>query len=257
MKFGWKTILATLLIVGSLVGTVSGVWLVRNSEIRQSAAWDCSKYVFSIDSLGRVTVRNDSTRDEPSQEAKVYINGNLVATLSVPALRKGQSAEIGYIALPSGSFQWRIDGTRDCDDSGSITLSPTPTPTDPPSQTPSPTPPQTSTSTPTESPSNPPSEPPITAQCLDVKVFDTDWNRIPSSDFVNIQPGDTVRFTVGGSTTGGSITKARFTINGQLRAEVVGKRPGADEYYDEYTIPQSATGFTVEAQVFHSTLGWF
>jgi len=93
--------------------------------------------------------------------------------------------------------------------------------------------------------------------CLDVKVFDTDWNRIPSSDFVNIQPGDTVRFTVGGSTTGGSITKARFTINGQLRAEVVGKRPGADEYYDEYTIPQSATGFTVEAQVFHSTLGWF
>jgi hypothetical protein len=161
------------------------------------------------------------------------------------------------VTIIGNNVTWeRFGSGRDCKDVSNVQVWWTQS-TATPTQSATGTATGTATSSPTTTPSNPPSEPPITAQCLDVKVFDTDWNRIPSSDFVNIQPGDTVRFTVGGSTTGGSITKARFTINGQLRAEVVGKRPGADEYYDEYTIPQSATGFTVEAQVFHSTLGWF
>jgi hypothetical protein len=96
----------------------------------------------------------------------------------------------------------------------------------------------------------------VLAQCFEVKVFNTDWSQIMITDLASKHAGDTVYFSVGGSATAGSFDKARFTINGQLRAEVTTKKPGSDEFYDIYTIPQGITTLTVAAQIHHTTLGW-
>ncbi|MGB6838774.1 MAG: hypothetical protein WBD86_02415 [Microgenomates group bacterium] len=97
--------------------------------------------------------------------------------------------------------------------------------------------------------------PGITASCLDIKAFDTEWNRI--TNLSTLKAGDVVRFTVSGSASSGSFDKARFIINSATRPEVTVKRPGTEEFYDEYTIPEDVTSFTINAQVHHSTLGWF
>jgi len=119
-----------------------------------------------------------------------------------------------------------------------------------PTSTPPPPPPQ-------PTPSPPP--PGISAQCLNIQAFDTDWNKLSSADLSNLKPGDTVRFTVAGTTTSGTIDKARFTINGVQRLEVTQKRPGTQEFYDEYTLPEGITSFSINAQLHHSdpSIGWF
>lgn len=68
--------------------------------------------------------------------------------------------------------------------------------------------------------------------------------------------GDMVYFTVGGTTTGGSFDMAHFTINGELRSDVTTKRPGTEEFYDAYTLPEGLTTLSVQAQIHHTTLGW-
>lgn len=104
-------------------------------------------------------------------------------------------------------------------------------------------------------PAPPPSG--ISAQCLNIQAFDTDWNKLAASDLASLNPGDKVRFTVSGTTTSGSINKARFIINGVTRPEVIQKRPGTQEFYDEYTIPEGLTSFTIKSQLNHSSIGWF
>lgn len=99
----------------------------------------------------------------------------------------------------------------------------------------------------------PPGEGP-TAQCLDIKAFDTNWVKI--TDLSILKAGDKVRFSVAGTATGGSFDKARFKINGVQRPEVTGKRPATEEYFDEYTIPEGITTFSIGAQIHHTTLGW-
>jgi len=106
----------------------------------------------------------------------------------------------------------------------------------------------------TPAPTQPPKE--ESAQCLSIKVYDTNWNLVPQSQLSQLRPGDKVRFTVIGSPAD-KIDKARFTINGQLGQEVTTKKPGTDEFYTEYTIPSGATTFSVKAEVHHITLGWF
>lgn len=88
-------------------------------------------------------------------------------------------------------------------------------------------------------------------------AYDTNWSALSAEELSEIGPGDTIRFVVAGNTSSGSFTKARFTINGVLRQEVSQKRPGTEEFYDEYTIPADATGLTVDAQIYHTVLGWF
>lgn len=103
-------------------------------------------------------------------------------------------------------------------------------------------------------------EPPaasVSAQCLNIQAFDTDWNLLTVNDLAQLSPGDTVRFTVAGSATGGAFDMARFTINGALRTPVNELRAGTEEFYDEYTVPEGATGLTVSAEIHHSSLDWF
>lgn len=95
-----------------------------------------------------------------------------------------------------------------------------------------------------------------TAQCLNIKAFDTEWNELTSAQLSELKVGDTVRFTVAGQASSGSFDKARFKVNGVQKPEVTGKRPGTEEYYDEYTIPEGITTFTINAQIHHTVLGW-
>ena len=117
-------IISTVILAGVAIFTASKLYQLRQESISplspesQPLAWDCSKYVFSLSSSGVVTVSNQSTRDEPAQQAKVYINDTLVATLAVPALPRGQSSSIGTVQVPSGGFTWKVEGSRDCRNSG-------------------------------------------------------------------------------------------------------------------------------------------
>lgn len=140
--------------------------------------------------------------------------------------------------------------------SPSPSIEPSSEPSVPPSATASPT--SSPTTSPTSSPSSDPSVPPepITASCLDVKVFDTQWNRILSSNFDTLEAGDVIRFSVGGSATDGTFSKARFIVNGASIGETSLIRPGTDEFYIEYAIPANIDQLSVKGEVLHSVLGW-
>lgn len=112
------------------------------------------------------------------------------------------------------------------------------------------------TAAPTLKPTAKPTLPPeIDCSCLTIKAFDEEWTAI--TNLSSLSAGDVVRFTVSGKTNSGSIDKARFTINGTLRPGVTVKRPNTKEFYDEYTIPESVSTFTINAELRHTALGWF
>lgn len=94
-------------------------------------------------------------------------------------------------------------------------------------------------------------------QCLVVRIYDTNWNELTTAQKALLKPGDTIRVTVAGSGTSGTIDQARFTFNGTLRTAVTQKKPNSQEFYDEVTIPASATTVTVKGELHHTTLGWF
>ncbi|MCK4588313.1 hypothetical protein KAT60_00665 [Candidatus Woesebacteria bacterium] len=96
------------------------------------------------------------------------------------------------------------------------------------------------------------------ASCLEIQAFDTEWN--PIADLSSLVAGDVIRFTVSGDTNSGSFDKARFRINSPTwRTVVVAKKPGTSNFYDEYTIPEGVTSFTINAQIHHTNLDidWF
>ena len=126
----------------------------------------------------------------------------------------------------------------------------------PPPPPPGTTPPTAPPPPPTPTPPGSTPTPPPTAQCLNIQAFDTSWNKLSSTDLSNLKPGDKVRFTVAGQASSGKFDKARFKVNGVQRPEVTGKRPGTEEYFDEYTIPEGITTFSIGAQIHHETLGW-
>jgi hypothetical protein len=111
---------------------------------------------------------------------------------------------------------------------------------------------------PTSTSKTPPPGTTISCQCDLIRAYDTDWNELNSSALSQLKAGDTVRFAVSGNTNSGAIDMARFTINGTLRAPVTQKNPSG-EYYDEYTIPDGTTSFTINAELHHTSpeIGWF
>jgi hypothetical protein len=114
--------------------------------------------------------------------------------------------------------------------------------------------------TPTTPPSNPvtPSNPPstVTASCLNIKAYDENWATLSVDGLKSLKTGDKVRFTVAGTATSGTFSKALFTINTVIQPETTSKKPGTEEFYTEYTIPSGTTSFTINAQIYHSTKGW-
>ncbi len=98
----------------------------------------------------------------------------------------------------------------------------------------------------------------LTNQCLLISSYDSNWNQLTNQALSSLKPGDIVYFTVHGSTTSGTIDKARFEISGGTPIETTNIKPATDEYYVQYTIPTNMTSFTIEAQLHHATLGiWF
>lgn len=112
----------------------------------------------------------------------------------------------------------------------------------------------------TTPPSNPitPTNPPsiITASCLNIKAYDENWALLSVDSLKSLKTGDKVRFTVAGTATSGTFSKAQFTINTVVQPETTSKKPSTEEFYTEYTIPSGTTSFTINAQIYHSTKGW-
>ena len=105
---------------------------------------------------------------------------------------------------------------------------------------------------------NPPSSSPpvVSASCLDIKAYDTTWKALTLDELKELNAGETVRFTVSGTATSGTFSKAKFTINTVVKPETTTKKPDTNEFYIEYMIPENVTEFLIKAQIYHSTKGW-
>jgi len=159
-------IVATIILAAVAVFTALRLYQLRSESIsltgpEEPKAWDCSKYTFNVKDSGEVIINNNSSSSEPPQQANVYINEQLVATFDVPALPEGQSATLGQVSVPRGTFNWRVAGTVDCVSAGSSGQAPKACTSlafnfTEPSATPTNTPTPTATATPTGSPTNTP-----------------------------------------------------------------------------------------------------
>lgn len=117
-----------------------------------------------------------------------------------------------------------------------------------------PTIPPSNPTNPPSNPTNPPSSP--TASCINIKAYDANWNVLTAAELAELNPGDTVRFTVAGTATSGTFSKAKFKINTVTQPETTAKKPNTQEFYVEYVIPENIESFTINAQIYHSTQGW-
>ena len=104
-----------------VIGMITSIILVTRQQRIATQAWDCSKYIFNVSQTGEVTAKLDSSyqyNSEKAQSAVVSINGQAIATLSVPEIQKGQTLTIGKVEVPSGSFTWNVQGESDCSNNG-------------------------------------------------------------------------------------------------------------------------------------------
>lgn len=171
------------------------------------------------------------------------------ATLVIPAGQNEASESVSCSAPACGSCQVDLEeggrsyGVRVWQNTGCGGPTPTPTAT-PPGVTPTPTPTSTPPGvTPTPTPG-------LSASCLNIKAYDTNWNQLTAGQLAQLRPGARVRFTVSGFATSGTFDKAKFKING-VESETTSKKPSSSEFYYEYLIPTGTLTFTIEAQVHH------
>ncbi|OGM33567.1 hypothetical protein A2962_00725 [Candidatus Woesebacteria bacterium RIFCSPLOWO2_01_FULL_39_61] len=251
-KYGGGKVIATIFGILFLIGGVaSGVYLVqRQQQIaeRASSGRECqqSPNCILLESPG-----NSGSFTSPRTITEV-----LITAKDAKAYPPGSTNDGCYkVDINGVSLSWeKVGSGPDCKDISNIQVklvSGEPTPTIPISPTSQPTKPPGGT--PSPQPTTPPQ---ITAKCENVKAYDLEWNLLSSEDLTKLKAGNKVRFAVSGTASAGTFDKARFTINGTLRGEVTTKKPGSDEFYDEYTVPQGVTNFTVKGEVHHSELGW-
>lgn len=122
-SFNRKTGFALAGIVVLIMGMAVSLGLVmKQRNLYQVSAWQCAKYTFNVSQTGEVTVSygaDASRSSEAAQNAVVSINGTPVATLSVPAIQKGQTLSIGKVQVPTAQgFSWEVQGQSDCKNSG-------------------------------------------------------------------------------------------------------------------------------------------
>jgi len=263
-KYGGKKILATIFgIVFLVVGVTAGVFLVqRQQEIAERAA-SGKECTHSPDCILLDSPGNSGSFSAPRNITRVYITARYYHEY-LP----GDTDDDCYeVSIHGRELSWEREGSGpDCKDISNIqvwlgdepTSTPTLTPTEPPS-TPTDGPTGTPTSTPTGTITITPTKPPTppTAECSDVKAYNTSWVQLTQEQLNSLKPGSRVRFTVSGSASEGTFDKARFTINSSQKDPVSTKKPGTEEFYYEYVIPSGVNSFSVDAQVHHSTLGWF
>ena len=257
-KYGGKKVIATIFGILLLVGGVAaGVILVqRQQQIAEKAASgkECQQ--------SQDCVLLDNPGNSGSFTAPRPISYVKITAKDVHEYESGDTNDGCYHVVINGSFlSWnRVGEGPDCKDVSNVQVwmkegeaTPTSTPTPEPTEVPEETPTPTSKVTPTETPDTPTE---VTAQCSDVKAYDEEWILLSSQDLSNLKKGDTVRFTVSGSTSSGTFDKARFTVNGTSLGETTKKKPGSNEFYVEYIVPAGVTTFTVKGEVHHSQLKW-
>jgi hypothetical protein len=98
---------------------------------------------------------------------------------------------------------------------------------------------------------------PVVSQCREIKIYDTDWNELTTDDLSQLTAGDTVFILVTSSTTAGSINQARFTINNKAQDPTTLKKPGTNDLYMQYLIPEEENKLEIKVELYHSTFGWF
>lgn len=217
-----KKIITAVIIAVLVIGIGAGVYAFRTYQSTNTSAWDCSLYVSSLSPDGKLIVTNGSTRSEPAQIASISLNGAVVTSVEVPALSSGQGISIDTgLTLPQDvSYTWSVK-IAECVNSGTNEAKK------------------------------------VLVSCSEVKAYDEDWSVLTANQLSSLKKGDVVRFSVSGDAPSGSFDKARFSINAEEKVEVTDKKPGTDEFYIEYTIPNSVTAFSVSAEIHHSDYGWF
>jgi hypothetical protein len=262
-KYGGKKVIATIFGIMLLVGAVAtGVYLAQRvqnpneqaesgSECEQSI--DCDLVDNAPNSGTRTVGRNIIYVDITDQEYHRYYPGN-----NDDGCRR--------VNISGKTVTWERYGSgSDCKDvsnvqiwMGDVTSTFTPSPTPIATLTPTTPPGQTATITPTKSATNtvtPTTTAVISASCSEVKAYNANGALLTPAQLAQLKPGDEVRFAVIGQTSGGSFSKARFTVNSATPVESATKNT-AEEYYIDYTIPAGTATFNVKGEVFHSTLGW-
>jgi hypothetical protein len=254
-KYGGKKVVATIFGILVLIGGVaSGVFLVqRQQEIRERAAKgsacdqspDCVLVDNARNSGSKTVEREIIYVDITDKEFHRYYPGD-----SDDGCRK--------VNIAGNTVSWeRYGDGPNCKDVSNVQIwmgneQPTNTPTPPPENTPTLPPGKTPTLTP------PITEPPnISAECSNVKAYNTSWNLLTQAQLNDLDSGTTIRFTVSGTANSGSFDKARFSVNSASLGETTLKKPSSEEFYIEYTIPADTDSFDVSAQIHHSELGWF
>jgi hypothetical protein len=102
-----------------------------------------------------------------------------------------------------------------------------------------------------------------TAQCLSIKAYSEGWTLLAAADLSQLHAGNKIHLCVSGvipnatPKSGYPFDKAKFTVNGTVRAEVTTKNPSKDrEFCDLYEIPAGISSFTIKGQIHHTSLGW-
>jgi len=160
-----------------------------------------------------------------------------------------QSFDTGYILKPNTTYYWRVAEFKDsndwmdfggvCKTASSVNF-----------QTQGIPPTATLTSIPTLAP---------VAQCQDIKIYNSSWSLLTSTQISNLIAGNQINFCVRGSVTPvtGSFDRARFTINGLLYKDTITIRPGTtNEFCQKYYIPVGTYNFRTVGEIHHTTLGW-
>jgi hypothetical protein len=251
-KYQGKKIIATIFgVLLLIVGITAGVILVqKQQDIRERAA-SGSECDHAPDCILLENPGNSGSFTAPRTISHLFITAKEYHRFDPPGTNNGC-----YNVSISGNYtEWnRVGSGRDCKDISNIQIwlgtdvspTPTPTPTIPPENTPTPT------------PSITPTVPPhISAACTNILAYDNQWNLLSRLALEQLKPGEVVKFTVAGTATQGVFNKARFKINNGSYGETNQKKPGTEEFYIDYTIPEGVTSFSINAQLHHAELGWF
>lgn len=96
----------------------------------------------------------------------------------------------------------------------------------------------------------------ISYQCKLITALNAQGQPLTPTDLTQLKAGDVIRFSVQGNGTSSNYTAVRFTINNVQMAETTTKL-GSGDFYQEYTIPQGQTSFSVTAQIKATNGTWY